>query len=423
MGAIGGLLGLGGGSGGTDYKPANLLQGVNAEMGTYQYDRSVSALDQQQQLLQALQGVGGIGNQNAALQAQQQLAQQQQGTASQYQNLAQGIGPNPAQAQLAQNTASNVAQTGALMAGQRGGSQNVGLIARQAGQQGAGIQQQAAGQAATLQAQQQIAGLQGLSAQQQAIGATNQNAAQIAGQQASNQIGQANAITGANQSQYANILNAIGGFNNAQVGINSANAGLAGTQAQGQQGLIGGAANAIGGMLGLAEGGEIKMAAGGAFPGQSEFGNFLSQVQAGQAQAVSAQPTGENAGAKALQEGIGGLGKSSFGPANTAQAASQIGADVGGALAGFANPLAGGVAGGAANALSGLKFARGGDGVVKAGPGQKAKKSGDNYANDKIPAVLSEHEIVLPRSVTLSDDPVGKAASFVQAVIAKRGRK
>jgi len=56
-------------------------------------------------------------------------------------------------------------------------------------------------------------------------------------------------------------------------------------------------------------------------------------------------------------------------------------------------------------------------------PKQKAVAKGDDYANDKIPAVLSEHEIVLPRSVTLSDDPVGNAAKFVAQTLAKRRGK
>ena len=55
--------------------------------------------------------------------------------------------------------------------------------------------------------------------------------------------------------------------------------------------------------------------------------------------------------------------------------------------------------------------------------GQKAVDKGDNYANDKIPAVLSEHEIVLPRSVTLGKNPERDAAAFVRAVLAKRKMK
>ena len=52
--------------------------------------------------------------------------------------------------------------------------------------------------------------------------------------------------------------------------------------------------------------------------------------------------------------------------------------------------------------------------------GEKAVKAGDTYANDKIPAVLSEHEIVIPRSVTMSSNPVKNSADFVAQVIAKR---
>jgi hypothetical protein len=478
MGSIGGLLGLNGGANGTGFDGpvgANFMQAVNQEMGTYQYDRSVSSLDQQQRMLEALQGVNGIGNQNNALKSQLSLAQQQQNTAGQYQNLANGIGPNPAQAQLAQNTAANVAQTGALMAGQRGASQNVGMIARQAGRQGAETQQQAAGQAATLQAQQQIAGLQGLSQQQQAIGNTNQNAAQIAGQQTANQIGQTGAIVGANQAQYGNIMNAVGAYNNAMAGmqsnINNNNAQLANTTMQGQQGLIGGILNGGGAssMMG-AEGGEVAtdedkfesgvdntasfdtstptfgtdagamalagkkdggggggggmlkmlafLAEGGetGYPGESSFGHFLSSVQAGNVGNTSTPSFGSDAGAEALKSGSAKQTKNLFGGKNKGKALEGgtpwAGADD-----------AGGFAAIAAKGGEAQKDFRTGGKVNASSPKQKAVRSGDNYANDKIPAILSEHEIVLPRSVTLSDDPVGKAASFVQAVIAKRGRK
>jgi hypothetical protein len=67
---------------------------------------------------------------------------------------------------------------------------------------------------------------------------------------------------------------------------------------------------------------------------------------------------------------------------------------------------------------------RSGGKVNAKSPKEKAVKQGNDYANDKIPAVLSEHEIVLPRSVTLSKDPVAESAKFVASVIAKRkGRK
>lgn len=55
----------------------------------------------------------------------------------------------------------------------------------------------------------------------------------------------------------------------------------------------------------------------------------------------------------------------------------------------------------------------------------KAKVSGarDSYANDTVDAVLSPGEIVLPRSVTQSSDPVAASAKFVAALKAKKGKK
>lgn len=55
-------------------------------------------------------------------------------------------------------------------------------------------------------------------------------------------------------------------------------------------------------------------------------------------------------------------------------------------------------------------------------PGE-AEVAGDSYANDKVPAMLSPKEIVLPRSVTLSDDAPARAAEFVAAVKARQQAK
>jgi hypothetical protein len=54
-----------------------------------------------------------------------------------------------------------------------------------------------------------------------------------------------------------------------------------------------------------------------------------------------------------------------------------------------------------------------------------AKVSGDSLKNDNVKALLSPGEIVLPRSVTKSADPVKNSAKFVDAVMAKQklGRK
>lgn len=132
-------------------------------------DESLAAQGQQQGFVNQLQGQNGVQNQSQVFNQQQQLA-------GQLQNQANGQGPNPVQAQLAQNTAQNVGQQASLQAGQRGASSNVGLMSRNIGQQGANIQQQSVGQAATLGAQQQLAAQQALMQQQNSMAglATNQ---------------------------------------------------------------------------------------------------------------------------------------------------------------------------------------------------------------------------------------------------------
>lgn len=198
----------------------------------------------------------GLQQGSQAVTAQQQLAQQlaNPNIALQQQELAnallaqsQGQGPNPAQAQLAQNTGANVANQAALMAGQRGAGANAGLVARNAANAGGNIQQQAAGQAATLQAQQQLAAQQALQQQQAAIA-----------QQAIQSQGQA---TNAALGQQGQLLGAQGQFNQAQVsnygGQNSINAATEAANAQRQSGLIGGVLGGLGAALKMADGGQV----------------------------------------------------------------------------------------------------------------------------------------------------------------------
>lgn len=151
----------------------------------------------------------GQGQFNANLAGQQGLMQQ-------YQGVANGTGPNPAQAMLAQQTGNNIAAQSALMAGQRGGSANAGLIARQGAMQGANTQQQAVGQGATLQAQQQLGALQGMG------GLYGQMGNQITGQQNANS-GLFNVAAGANSAQNAQNI----GVQQSNAGIEQANAGTA----------------------------------------------------------------------------------------------------------------------------------------------------------------------------------------------------
>lgn len=81
--------------------------------------------------------------------------------------------------------------------------------------------------------------------------------------------------------------------------------------------------------------------------------------------------------------------------------------------------------------FSGLQMASGGQAhdyrsgghVAAHSPQEKAVKAGNSYANDKIPALLSEGEVVIPRDVMHGKDPVRGAAEFVRAVLAKKGLK
>lgn len=241
--SVGSMFGGGGGAGGTGFsapQAPNFVEGVDASQAADLYKANQAALQQQQNFVNQVMpfGTTGLQNQQQALQG--------------YQDIYAGRGPDLAKAQLQQATQQNIANQAALMAGQRGSSQNTGLLARQAAMQGANTQQQAAGQAAQLRAQQQVNALQGMGG--------------LATQQV-NQAGNAQqSMTGAQQNEQQNVLNAISQLNSAkagvQTGINQANASMANTR-MGQQGdmlggLMGGAASAgklLGGLFN--KGGEV----------------------------------------------------------------------------------------------------------------------------------------------------------------------
>lgn len=223
MSSIVGAL-TGGGGSGMAFKPtAAAIQApvTNAQADTA--NTNVQAgLSNQGDFLRAVQAQNGLGNQTNVFNQQQAVAN--------------GTGPNPAQAMLAQSTGQNVANQSAMMAGQRGANANVGMMARQAAQQGAATQQQSAGQAATLQAN-------------QSLNALNQMGS-IATNQANQQANATNAYTNAASTAQQNILGAIGAQNNANVGMqsnmNSTAAGLAGNVASQQGNMLSGLTGAAG---------------------------------------------------------------------------------------------------------------------------------------------------------------------------------
>ncbi len=495
MGAIGGLTGTAGGVNGTGISGPNqatIQQGTSAQDVQKSQKATGNTLADQHALLAALQNQNGLGRQTDVASQQQALANQMsaangvgtqnqaiqglQGTAGMYQNIASGQGPNPAMAALNQATGQNVANQAALMAGQRGAGSNAGLLARQAAQQGAATQQQSVGQGATMQAQQQLNALSGLSGAQQAIGGLGstqvgqqqgQQAAQanMANQIAGQQIGQVNnnATTALNNQQ--SMQNALAGINSAKVSsmgsVNAANAGLANTNMQGQQAVLGGAMQGMAGgsslVGGKAHGGEIKkMAEGGSLapeaPWQAEAtagqsmaapqqqqAPWQAEATAGQSMPVSSVPPGpqssfgqavNTAQASPTPEAPKDAPQSkdtplSFNPAQQGYGSAKLEAGTK-ALAGSGMDFIKGMmsevknaAGAAAMAAEGGLADDGGH-VAAKNPNQKAVTAGDDYSNDKIPAELSEHEIVLPRSVTMSDDPIKAAGEFVAKTLAER---
>lgn len=400
-GAVSGFLGL---NNQFQASGAPIQQGTNVGQINQAYTGAQNALGMQGQFANQAAGQGGFGNQS-------QVFGQQQALANQLQQQAMGQGPNPAQAALAQATGQNTANQAALMASARGASVNPGLIARQAAQQGAATQQQSVGQAATLQAQQQLAAQAALAnqqAQMQGV-AANQIAAQ--GQGATN-------YGLAQQGEQGIVQNANTAANNANVGmqgnINNVNAQTAASN----QNMAGNVFSGIGklvsnipviGSLFKAEGGEI------------ESPHYPSAMFA--EGGITEEPLPQNPSGPQSFAGqwLSGAPVSTQGPSMPSTATNpqfqKMGLFDGGKGQGGAD---------VSNLASLLPLAKGGQLASKGGkvkPGdksQKAVKEDDSYENDKVPALLSEGEIVIPRHITQHPQAAQKAAEFVQAVLNKK---
>lgn len=419
------LIGIGGDSnGGANFRAeaASIDKGYNPQQITDQYERTYNALNQQNNFVAALQGQHGIQNQNSVF-------QQQQGLANQFQNVANGTGPNPAMAQLANTTGQNVATQAALMAGQRGASANAGLLGRQIGMQGGAINQQAGGQAALMGAQQQLAALGQLQQQQGMMG-------QLAGQQVNQQ---GSGIAGYNQfaqNEQQNLLNSLSQYNNANVNMqsnqNDANTRIQGGIASTQAGIFGAGAAALGGGSGLFK------AHGGMIEPQSYAGGGFVSLDGPQSHVTPmfemfGTPVGSNTPSNSsafTAPSRGDLGDSSQGPNQLMSQIQQKGVDVAGnAVSKKLFSSGAGEAGAGAAAGSTIGPALLGDAplIAAASKGGMLNNSGqrtvpgDSLQNDTIPAMLSPHEIVIPRSITLSPNAPEKARDFVAAVLARNG--
>lgn len=389
---------------------------------------------------QALTNAGGLDKQQMAGRGLQDVYGRQATTANTLEDISEGRGPNPAMAALNQRTGENVANQAALMAGQRGAGANVGMMARQAAQQGGNLQQQAVGQGATMQAQQSLNALGQMGTQQSQMAATqsalgNLGTTQVgAGQtalgaqaaqantQAGNQIGAANQAVQGNIQNVGQQLGAAGNFNQAatagQASVNAANSALAQQGMKNKADIVGGVLNGAGAasMAAFAEGGEI--------------GEF--DMTAPQAQPLPGPITAPPQSQSPTQQFLGGGSSAAYLTPDTPTPTSGM-SSWGSFMKNLSNPasqdsaLKQGASKGA-QGLMGALMAQGGlaaqgGGVNAISPAQAATVPGNSYANDKIHAVLSEGEVVIPRSIMLGKDPVRGAADFVAKILAKKGRK
>jgi hypothetical protein len=243
-------------------------------------------------------------------------------------------------------------------------------------------------------------------------------------------------------------LSAMGALNNTNVGmqsnINNVSGQLANTQLQGQQAMIGGLMNSMGSagnMMGGGGGGgggmgsmagmaALAAAKGGSVPQMSEGG--YTPVVSGPAPTGDTPAFASDPAAATLQKGMSSM---LSGGQSSSQSAPQGGTSSSGSSSSpagstdlpmqsapndFSDFLNSGAEGSYVAARGGQVDFRSGGHV----PGQpKVGGTKNSYSNDTVPAMLSPGEIVLPRSVTKSADPVTAAAKFVSALRSKKGKK
>lgn len=420
MGFVSGMLGMAGGINGTGISGPNgapIQSPTTTKQATNSYDANQNALAQQQGFLNQVQAQNGLSNQTSVY--------------NQLQNVANGTGPNPAQAMLSNATGANVANQASLMAGQRGASSNVGLMARQAAQQGAATQQQAAGQGAAMQAQQSLGALQGLGA--------------MANTQAAQQAQATGAVTSAQQNEQNQLLNSIAQQNNARVGmqsnVNSNNAALAGQTMQQQGQVFGNVMSGIG--MAFADGGEVQ--------DPNLDTSFLNPpTQSSQIPDATTGPK-SNIGKSFHIDWDSGDSASKNRDSALGKGANQLGQGIGKGLKSLFSGAGGGTDAAAMGSMamdSGMMMAaHGGKVPAKVSPGEqylppkdvekvakganplhtgeripgKPKHPGNDYRNDTVSKTLTEGGVVIPNEIMQSKDAEKKAAAFVKAILAKNG--
>lgn len=374
-GGIGALAGyFGGGNDDTTPKMPPIVDPVTGQQLQQAANNTQMSLQDMQAFNAAAAGQNGLGNQSSVF--------------NQLQGVANGTGPNPAQAMLNQATGANVANQAALMASQRGAGANAGLIARQAAQQGANIQQQAAGQGATMQAQ-------------QALGALGQMGG-ISGQQVAQQMGGLNMAGQTALGNQGQVLGAAGQYNNAITGgqgnVNTANQDVAKRNAEQTGGLMQGFGTAATALAGMKKKSPAE-------PGLPETPNTVPQGT--------------------ISNAFNNVGMAAAGGAVSSLPTTGPSSYVGKHLKGEKVPALVSPGEHYLPPKEVKKVAEGKKDVLKAGekvPG-KPKHPGNDYRNDTVSKTLKSGGLVIPNEVLQSKDPHKSAADFVRAVLAKQGLK
>ncbi len=403
VGAVGGILGGGGGASPVQAQLQDALFSKD-QLAKADYDTQ-SQLRGQQNLADQLAGVGGLQNQQDILQQQQQLA-------NALGQQAAGQGPNPAQQQFKQNVDAGTQAAAGTIASQKGISPALAaeLIARQQG----GAMQNAAGTAATLQAQQQLAAQQALMQQQAQMQG-------VAGQQVANQIGGQNFLTNATQGQQNQLVgsyqNTQGQNVNAMTGAANINAQQDAAKQARSSAITGGLLNAAGTIGGAMLGGPVGAIAGGALA--KGVGDFSAGSGAGAASLTMPSSTPSQGplptssfhlaeGGKIEKMAAGGMAKMS----PSLEAIHNI----------YHGPLM--AEGGQATMRTmPMKAMQGYSSFVEGGnvPG-KPKVEHNSYSNDTVPAMLSPGEIVIPLDELNKGNPGDAAKAFVLKELDKRGK-
>lgn len=328
--------------------------------------------------------------QQDSFQNTEQAFARQNELANQLQAQAAGSGPSAAQALYKQAAQNQAAQASALAASQQG-NVNAGLATRGAQQAAAQANQQAAGNAAVMRNQEQL----------QAQGMLGQ----LSGQQIGQKLGQ--------QQLNANIE-----MQNTDAANKMLTMGLGGAM----KGL-----SSAAGLVGLANGGQIKMAEGGE---AKQEPSLAGKVASNFLEGISSSFEGRDPKFAFVAQGPGLIAqgvqaaKDYFNPpqAPVQQAPTQQ-------TPVQQAPIVVPAPGKSIASQELHKMAQGGlttkQIVAKHGamvPG-KAKVQGDNEKNDTVKALLSPGEIVIPKSIVEGQDAPARAAEFVAAVLAGKSGK